>query len=304
MGIVSVHEISSGRSAEFTPSERKYTKVYRVITSSPADGPKAVTTAAGIPTAFTPYVGLNGELDTYARVASYSPRQDAENPYIWTVTVQYSTRPTAGLTEAAPSGPGTRDPSQSPANQEDPTLRPPVISYGFKKYTKVFSKNPDDPTSAPTNSAGDPFDPPVMVDDNRPVLTITRCELLDPFQKCILYQDSINSDSFYGATPYQLKMESITARSQYENGIKFWEVTYTIEARREGWDKIKILDQGFYYLDGSGNPKLMTVNSQPRVTPGLLDGHGGQLNVALSNTPKFREFVAPYKKLPFANLNL
>lgn len=161
-------------------------------------------------------------------------------------------------------------------------------------------------------SNGEVFVPPPDMDVSSLILTITRNEdLLTPHPAlAILYQDKLNSDSFWGASPGQAKCMSITTQRQVKqlpNGVNFpyLRSTYTFKFRGS-WD-IQLLDYGTYTstivtVDGEASRQdvtQVTKNMYPQTV--LLDGNGGKL--ADGGTP-VSLVVRPYGSLPFSALNL
>ena len=69
----------------------------------------------------------------------------------WTVTAEYSSEFTLA---------------------ENPTNDPATITWGSEQFQRVVVV--DKEGDAVVNSAGDPFDPPIMADDSRRVVTVTK----------------------------------------------------------------------------------------------------------------------------------
>lgn len=181
---------------------------------------------------------------------------------------------------------------------EDPLSRPPVISYGFGKYTKVWEEDADG--KAIMNSAKQIFDPPLEEDDDRPIVTFVRNEAEFPFLLAVEYERAVNSDGWWGLDPGQAKIQSITGQPQKENDVEFYQVTYELELKRDGWDR-KALDRGWAYRDANG--KLQVIKDDdlyPSPTAVNLDGKGGLLEDG--DEAVFLEFKV--RKLPFARLKL
>lgn len=291
MAVTSATEIWDSRQGSIDQQgQRSYTREYRVITDDWTDGPKVVRQATGIPRVGDPYAPSGTETDTAAVVTSVTPRQNPEHPTVWLVRVEYRTRQI--------------DPLQA---NEDPLDRPAQIEWSFVPYRKVVWEDIDN--NAIDSSAGEPFDPPVEIDDSRPVLRITRNESgFDP-ARAVEYQDAVNDAAFFGGAVGQVKVASISASNQFEAGIEFWRVSYEFHFRREGW-ALKVLDRGFLRLtagartlatlpahDASGGKIL----DQPVSAPILLDGAGAPL--AVGGTPQYRTFNV-YKSKDFSVLGL
>lgn len=169
MGIISVYEKLDGtRSTSINNTfTRTYTRTFIVETTGPEVGPLAVRTAGGIPQVGTTYDnGLintdpDYEVDFGAFVQSIEAQMDGASGGIqWNVTVQY------GAYDAQTFG-------------NDPTAWPLKVAHGGERTERViyFDKNGD----RVANSAGDPFDPPITVDDHRVTLSVTRNELVSAF---------------------------------------------------------------------------------------------------------------------------
>jgi hypothetical protein len=286
--ILSVNEIWDGRQGSVdTKNVRNYTRTFRVITDSMVDGPFQVTDIPPpFPSIFSFYSDPAGGIDLGAFCTKITPRQTDE-PFVWIVTCEFSSK--------------VDNPEQAQAGDtdKDPLTRPSVVKWSMAKFQRVLDRDVnDDPI---VNSAGERFDPPIEIDDSRPVLSITRNEpTIDP-ANIVAYQDAVNTDTFFGCDPGTAKIDSIEAESAFENGTFYWKVSYTIHFRREGWD-VQPLDQGYHHLI-AGVP---TVNRDPQSgnpypAPRLLDGSGNLLGTGAD--PVFLDFEA-YKEMPFAPLAL
>lgn len=286
MAIVSVREVASGRDGSLNnKGERSYSRTFQVVTSDPLDGPLLVRTAAGIPQRGSIYATAT-EFDPGAKVKTVNPAQDADNPKVWTVRVEYDS-----VTEDKP---------------ENPLDRPAEITWSAAPYSRVVWRDVDG--KAILNSAGSYFDPPLEVDDSRPVLTIVRNEATYNPAVAIDYQDAINSDSWLGFAPRQAKVAKIEASSAIENDVFYWRVVREFHFRRETW-AMSVLDQGRYEKrnDKPVPIKVYTENGtaipNSHVTdPVPLDGAGLRLTNPGPDTAKFLTFKV-YKERPFAAFN-
>lgn len=160
-------------------------------------------------------------------------------------------------------------------------------------------------------SNGEPYAPPPAMDSSTLVLTISRNEDLSAPHPALslIYQDAVNADAFWDASPGQVKVQSITCRRQTRQIAggtiyPFLRVTYVFHFK-PSWD-IQLLDKGTWYWEQrtKADPTLVkksfrSDDGQP--IEGLLDGNGGQL--ATGALPQFIA-VRPYNWLPFAALNL
>jgi hypothetical protein len=143
----------------------------------------------------------------------------------WTVTAEYSTE-----RELA----------------ETPTSDPAEITWGSEQFQKAAITNYAG--QAIVNSAGDPFDPPIMIDDSRPYVTVSKNLATVPTW-VMTYQDAVNSASFVvdgitvGTGLAKMQNISVSPR-QSRNGTSFRTVTFTIHLQKQGWLS-KVLDAGF-----------------------------------------------------------
>lgn len=160
-------------------------------------------------------------------------------------------------------------------------------------------------------SNGEIFVPPPEMDASRLILTITRNEdISSPHPALALaYQDSLNSDIFWGAAPGQCKVMSITAQRQTKqlpdgSVVVYLRCTYQFQFR-PFWD-IQLLDKGNFYFAATSmadpTPARYAFQSREgQPIEGLLDGNGQKL--ADGGNPVFLS-IRPYRSLPFAALNL
>jgi hypothetical protein len=274
-----VKQVSGAEVTLSEKGERTHTRTFRVITDSPLVTATEVLLAAGIP--------RRGDWlpsDTAAYVKTVTPRQDEDNPLLWEVRVVYDT-------------------SVEPDQEENPIARPVEIVWGASQWQRLAEKDIDG--NALLNSAGYYFDPPPEADDSRPVLTITRNEAAFNPTLAIDYQDAVNSNNFLGFDPDQVKVASITAARQFENGVYFWRVTYEFNFRREGWT-LKILDQGRYRLNRKPirekNAAGVELDGTHVADPVPLDGLGEPLANPTPATVKYRNFKI-YKERDFSVFN-
>lgn len=268
---------------------RTYTKTWQAVTTDSDDGPKTVIAAvrASIPSYYVS--GNDTDLGAFIKSISATEKDAANDHFTWVVTASYSSAMEESDTE------------------EDPLNRRWEKGYSSEQYQRVAARDIDE--NPIQNSALEDFVTPVEIEDSRPQLVIKRNEKHFDVNLAVEYQDAVNSDSFFGADPGTAKIKSIAANEKVENlttgPFVFYEVTYTIQFKREGW-KLNVLDQGLTKLvdDGSGGlvkEKIKDKNGQPVTKPVLLDGEGGELGDG--DDPVFIEYSV-YKEKPFKRLNL
>ena len=168
------------------------------------------------------------------------------------------------------------------------------------------------------NSAGEPFDPPAMVDDSRSVLTITRNETPVFFgpNKAKFFNNTVNdSDTVIGGiniAPRQARMMGIsTSGCQWLDldavELLYFPVQYVIHLKEETWDFV-LLDQGTYYWPDNIGPGEHVMGEEIAFTKqggepyvGLLDGSGHALPEG--NADEFLTFRL-YRQTDFSHLEL
>lgn len=286
--ILSVTEQPEGWSGNRTEKgDYEFNRVFYVLTQTMNVGPFGVLSAVdpvtgmAVPGDFDDYHAGDDALG-FAFVKSKTARRDRVQPRLWIVEVRYST---------------AKD-TQERQIAENPLDRPAVYSWDSVTYQKVVAKDKDD--QAVVNSAGERFSPLPTMDDNRPVLRVERNEATFNESRAIDYQDAVNTDMFRGFDPGQAKVAKITGTTAYENSVFYWQVTYEIHFRREGW-RLEILDEGTYTTTALG-VKLLFFDVRGQIMQsGLLDGHGNEL--ADGSDPVFLPFDV-YKKRPFNVLGL
>ena len=203
----------------------------------------------------------------------------------WTVTAEYSTE-----RELA----------------ETPTDDPAEITWGYEQFQKPAVTNYAG--QAILNSAGDPFDPPIMIDDSRPHVTISKNLASVPVW-IFTYQDAINSGSFTvdGITVAAglAKMQNITiTRGQSRNGTSFRTVTFSIHLQKQGWSS-KQLDAGFRQIGYSGARENIrnSIDDELPAAPVPLNGAGVALDDPDPATAVYRTDVV-YESKDFSVLPL
>ncbi len=276
------------------------------ITTSALSNESDILAYAGVPQRWDQHPA-----DTVARCIHVHPEQDKTNPYIWYLTCQYTTDYTL-------------------EDFDDPVYTLPELSWEIEERqvpvpgllktkevrTTTTSKTGVTKTNVQIiawvdfcrNSAGDIFDPPPMYDKADPVLCIEIITSTFDSQTAMLFNNAVNSDTFLGADPNQVRCKILAKRFQWRDQFR-WRLTYRFAYRAEGWQP-QILDCGYHYRIGSvpsvdptpfhddeGNPKI-----------GLLDGHGGPLDPSNPDhdptaSPVWLQFTA-YSSIPFAPLNI
>lgn len=129
----------------------------------------------------------------------------------------------------------------------NPLLQPIVQSWGYVKTQEPMIRDVNGVPLA--NSAGVPFDPPVLRDVTRPALMVTRNEPDFKIAEFVPFYDTVNNGPFFGAAPGQAKFIGVTGDGpNRQNGVRYWVVTYEFHFRAEPWHTRQILDQGLMEL--------------------------------------------------------
>ncbi|GHT26800.1 hypothetical protein FACS18942_04910 [Planctomycetales bacterium] len=150
------------------------------------------------------------------------------------------------------------------------------------------------------NSAGQKFIPPVSYRKAVTVYSLTRTEYINPIAKSRIYRNVVNSDTWYGAAPGTVLMDSISPSKEKDG---HWTVSYKFKYDPDGWE-IYILDTGTMQKDSSGKLSAILDKEQAAVQePVKLDGSGHPLDDQSSDGTDLGPFWA-YKEMPFAALNI
>jgi len=187
---------------------------------------------------------------------------------------------------------------------EDPTQDAMQIRVYTEQFQKpaIFNKN----NELIVNSAGDPYDPPPMMDDSRRVISLVRNVPSCP-SWVLSYQDAVNNDSFevqgvtYAAGVGKVQSVSLSP-AQKRNGIEFFTLEVLIHLQKNGWI-LKTLDAGFRERDSYGVLKnILNPGDEERVSaPVPLDGSGAALEDPSPTNNVLRSDIV-YDELPFSVL--
>jgi len=228
VAVIRVDPINDGRDGEY---DEKYvgtfTAAYRVQTNDPLDGPLVVVNHASLPQLYGAYSVGNDSLSNALCIAK-TPRPDGDSRTSWIVTCRFSTN-------ALPQ-------------DTNPLFDPIKVSLGFDQFTKVARADVDGNPVA--NSMGDVFDPPIEIDDSRPVYRVTRNESYINESLVADMKDSVNANAWRGFMPRCVKCKSISpGELQTRNGTDYYAVVYEFHINGDTWD-FKVLNRGRRYVSG------------------------------------------------------
>lgn len=282
MAVTSVEEIWQGRDGEAdSEGTRRYTRIFRVLTSSNYDTGAIVMAHIEVPK-----VGEVFPDDFGAWCQRVRPVQESFSPRVWLVTCSYSSE---------------RELEESPLDD------PAEIEWDGEDYMRpaIFDRN-DEPI---LNSAGDPFDPPVEIDDSWNVVTVKKNLLVVP-SWILQYRKATNSDAFsvdgFEVDVGQAKMKKVAVgKVQQRNEISFRPVTLVMHLREEGWDE-PVLDKGYREKKSGDATKRVAMTNDDGTKPSqqiLLDGSGSKLANPSPSNAVYLEFELN-RQLPFNVLPL
>ncbi len=178
-------------------------------------------------------------------------------------------------------------------SESTPLQEPTRISWSSNTYIEPVVKNIFG--ASVTNSAGQPFDPPLTQERVTLVATITyNSESFDP-NLPLQYQGKINNaPTTIGTLPVPARMAKvieISATAETFEDISYFKVAIKVEINpkisedsqgnviAQGWDR-EVLDQGIVGLNDDDPPKLVklkTDDDAEATEPLLLNGAGKKL---------------------------
>lgn len=295
MAVTQVKELmgEGDRGADWTiESGRNYRRRFMVLTDNQADGPVLAGNAVGIKYGDF-YVGQAsspGEVDTAAYCTMIRVDQVGDDGLQWIVELGYS------WYNAFVAGGGPH---------QDPLEMPIEVTWGLRDHERVLQYDANG--KAVLNTAGDPFDPPIVVDDPRMTMTVVRNEAQVNLGLILQYRNAVNSDSFAGFNPLYCRCINISPRSQFHQDAGwYYQTTYEIEFMPQypgdggnGYRK-QILNMGMRSIGSNGNARQIQLNGVPVNQPMLLDSSGKLLKP--TGTPYYKVYQA-YPELPFAVFN-
>lgn len=281
MAIVSCEEHPGGRGGSLgIDGVRSYSKQYIVITDDPTTTEVEVLAASGLPA-----IKAEHPADSKAVVVKRSPRPYGAGRLVWLVDIEYASR----------SGPAENLTFDRPWN------RRPRLRWGSYAVQLPLEEDRDgDPI---LNSAGDRYDPPLIVEIHRPTLSVTRYERRYDINKALDYIDTVNELTLMiGGLVTRAEGALLTRFEGADvevDGVDCWQVDYEIIFAPTF--KRRVLDCGFYALDGTKKTKVTDGNNKDMTEPALLDGAGAVLG--FGGTPVYLDFHV-YRKVDFGPLGL
>lgn len=266
MTITQVNEIWQGRDGSGDVSgERQYSRVFRVITNNKFD------TAVEATVTGTPIIGNLFPSDNTAFCQRVTATQETFSPTVWIVTCSFSNK---------------RQITTNPLS--DPT----EFTWSSEQFQRPYFK--DRSGEAILNSAGDPFDPPVIGDDSRVSVTMTRNVSTVP-SWFLQIGDKLNS-SFVtidgiGVVAERAKIQKVSAgKQQVRNNTGFRTISTTMHVQDKSWQK-SILDAGMREKDGTDRKHILNSKDKTKVSaPVPLDGSGNAITDPTPANAVYKDF--------------
>lgn len=279
MGYTHFKETHEGRKAQVDYRfQRTYERSYKIRTNNPTYGPGYVGSHPSLPVLWSSHPE-----DSAAYVHSIIPVADPSDPCLWNVSVLYQYLTVPG--ESIPN----------------PLLRPP--DYEIDGMTWRESVWMDRYGQMITNSAGDPFLPPVET-VRAGATFITEFNMPDaPDSTWIDAQGCLNATAMlfgpYTVAAERLQLEKVRSKRIWELATPHWRWTliFTYKPYVAGtWrqaHKTVLLDQGRRELiSGTRVPIVDPGTGIPVDQPMPLNGSGRKL--AVGATPTWLVFDVPY----------
>ena len=169
--------------------------------------------------------------------------------------------------------PDERDPN--------PLARPDIWSFSTSGAAVPALFYYDGSTQKPlVNSAFDYFEG-LTTDEAECRATIAGNRATFPLATAISVTNTVNSDSYLGASAHQWKCVGISGQQQSEVvndvEINYWAVTIELAFRQTGWN-LQLPDIGYHYLDGSDKKQATVLNDNneevPSSSPVALNSDG------------------------------
>ncbi len=243
--------------------------------------------------ASTPQLGDSHPDSSFSICSSRKFNQDANSPLDWLITCQYTTDWETVETET------------------DPLLFRPQVTWGTQYVQRPLVVDAADSSKKVLNTAGDPFDPPVMTD--RPLTTCSISMNVAAIPSWIFsLRNKVNNAALTIrgvsiAEELALLRNLTISDDRYKNGTLYFRVEIELLIDEDG-HKVKILNDGLHELDVSrtGTEKRTHImfDGEPISQPIPLDVDGKAISSDdLPDSALILEFVQ-YPPADFSVLNL
>lgn len=257
--------VPTSRSAKNVKGVRTYSEVHQFVTTeryNDADGQWIIGSHEALP-----QIGdlrsqhFGGVTDPEAWCDSITPK--CGNGYTgWDVTVTWTTENIS------------RDADNTPQAKTNPLSEPALFDWDGEQYQRPAII--DTSGNLIGNAAGDPYDPPEMIDDSRLVCRVEKNVAAVPGW-LLAFRDAVNSGPFaldgLGVAAGQAKFQRLSlSRQQVRNGVRYRVLKFEIHLRAEGW-RLRPINAGF--RDANGEAIVLPDGTYPTApVPLLPDGSG------------------------------
>lgn len=280
MSVVSVKLLRSGRSGGRDLTSRRYQRRFRVITDNVNDDESLVLSAG-------PQLGESHPSDIFATCKSLEADiEDDASDVRWILTAEYDRQPEPEQQETEDGNPldlkWTMDGSS--VDREIPTevdaLGNPVVDSAGQPLRDLTLPHADYTFSLSGNIA---------------VLDLNQISS---------FRNKVNNAALFSALAETTRISRFAFQTKRHPEIGlYFPVTFEFAIREGGWDE-ELLDQGFYELDSSGNPKLIVIDAldengnvvdqftPPEPVPLDGTGHRDTNNPPTGATVPFQRFIA------------
>lgn len=276
MSVISAVEEIESKAGKRGARSFSVTRAFKVITDSNTDQADTVLLSPLLPYPNQPLPG-----NAFMIVKDMSATPIDGDARAWRVVVEY------GEADGAPQ-----------IDSDGVDLRPSV-SFGVVSTDKAVDKayatgTEAEPTVPIVNSAGTPFDPPIMIESDTTLISITvnrrSWQALWP----VRFRGTVNSQDMkiagIDAKKGTLLMRKIGAEGRlFGQGVRGVTATFEIEYNPKG-HQVEVLDRGFYSkYDTELTHIVDSVTGKEVTEPALLDGNG--LPLASVASPVFLKFI-------------
>ena len=275
--------------------ERKYKRSFNVWSDTSRCTLPQVVSATGVP-----QIGDAHPNDSLAVCIKVKPYSSASNRQYFRVDCEYDT---SWIVNAI---------TDNPLNQL------PEVTWSGPSYERAVFR--DNFGVLVKNSAGFPFDPPLVVDESRELVRVVRNEATYNEAYAKLWRKRLNKTTFAGYEPLSARINTIDATRQLSNGVLYYQVTYEIEFRvfpdaficypydlgYMGPDYVQFVNpktgqpfQNPVPMNGRGVP-ILTINNLTDAGSGVtlgenIDDNDTEFDVPLA---RHRAYFPPNKKAP------
>jgi hypothetical protein len=279
VAIVNVKPMWSPNTSDYDMDSRRVLRSYTVLSDDPDEPERIVLGASGVPR-------WGDALDAADQLMRCRGARiiGREGMFLWIVQVEFHLAVSSG-----------NDPLGLEFDE------PAEVSWDDEEVEIPLDKDLDNKPLV--NAAGEPLEGVTGILTDM-VLTVRRNEASFSAVAARSYKNKVNAESFLDFPAGECKIRKIAGRRRFSTSTQqfFWEVTYIISIRKDGW-KRQYLNMGYYELDDDGKQQNITDDDDnPLAAPVMLLANGKQ---APPGTPPV--YVGPFRfhdSVSFAPLNL